>query len=93
MSLDNNNDTKKILLGWELILIRIYYYIPDYTKIINEFIWQTMDLPPKYPRLNKFLNYWKNNIDAVIKEIEIERSSKLSSYRKIEKIFEINRLI
>ncbi len=87
------SDIQKILTGWEFVLIRVYYYVPDYTKIINEFIWQTIDKPYEYPRIRKFLNYWKNNIEAVIKEIEIERSTKLLSYRKVEKIFDINKLI
>ena len=34
-------------------------------------MWQTMDVKPKYPRVNKYLNYWKNNIEAVIADIEI----------------------
>ena len=28
-----------------------------------------MDIKPKYPRVQKFLNYWHNNIEATINEI------------------------
>jgi uncharacterized protein Usg len=45
--------------------------MPDYRNIIQELMWQTMDVKPKYPRVNKYLNYWKNNIEAVIADIEI----------------------
>jgi uncharacterized protein Usg len=54
-----------------LVSLRVFYYMPDYRNIIQELMWQTMDVKPKYPRVNKYLNYWKNNIEAVIADIEI----------------------
>ena len=54
-----------------LVTLNITYYRPDYRSILQEFIWQTMDVKPKYPRVQKFLNYWHNNIDAIINEIQL----------------------
>ena len=45
--------------------------MPDYQNILQEFIWQTADTRPEYPRVHRFLNYWHNNIEAVIEEINI----------------------
>tara|TARA_R110000824_G_scaffold151417_1_gene322387 strand:- start:139 stop:357 length:219 start_codon:yes stop_codon:yes gene_type:complete len=56
----------------EPVLIRIYYYLPDYSSLVQEFIWGTMDIIPEYPRINRFLNYWHENIDAVIASIDID---------------------
>jgi len=56
----------------EPVLIRIYYYLPDYSSLVQEFMWSTMDIIPEYPRINKFLNYWHENIDAVIASIDID---------------------
>jgi len=56
----------------EPVLIRIYYYLPDYSSLVQEFMWGTMDIIPEYPRINKFLNYWHENIDAVIASIDID---------------------
>ena len=53
-----------------LVTLNITYYRLDYRSILQEFIWQTMDVKPKYPRVQKFLNYWHNNIDAIINEIQ-----------------------
>jgi uncharacterized protein Usg len=53
----------------ELILIDIHYYLPDYCHIIQSFVWQTEDNIPELPRVHKFLNYWKINIQAKIKEV------------------------
>ena len=55
-----------------LVTLNITYYRLDYRSILQEFIWQTMDVKPKYPRVQKFLNYWHENIDAVIASIDID---------------------
>lgn len=70
-----------------LVSLRVYYYMPDYRDLIQEFMWQTMDVKPKYPRVNKFLNYWKENIEAVIADIEMAETEKISKYKSVEDIF------
>ena len=70
-----------------LVSLRVYYYMPDYRDLIQEFMWQTMDIKPKYPRVNKFLNYWKENIEAVIADIEMIETEKISKYKSVEDIF------
>ena len=54
-----------------IVTLNVLYWMPDYTHILQEFIWQTADIRPEYPRVHRFLNYWHDNIDAVIEEIEI----------------------
>ena len=56
----------------EPVLIRIYYYLPDYSSLVQEFMWGTMDIIPEYPRINKFLKHWHENIDAVIASVDID---------------------
>ena len=50
--------------------------MPDYNHVLQEFIWQTADIKPEYPRVHKFLNYWHDNIEAVISEVHIADSYK-----------------
>ena len=59
-----------------LITLNVYYWLPDYENILQQFMWQTMDVKPKYPRVHKFLNYWHNNIDAIINEVQISESER-----------------
>ena len=54
-----------------LVTLNVYYWLPDYENILQQFLWQTLDTKPKYPRIEKFLDYWHNNIDAIVNEIEI----------------------
>ena len=56
---------------WTVATVQVVYYIPDYVHIVNEFMWQTEDTLPEYPRISKFLDYWDKNIDGPIKEVYI----------------------
>ena len=60
-----------IIVRNTIVTINVLYWMPDYTHILQEFIWQTTDVRPEYPRVHKFLNYWHDNIEAVISEVNI----------------------
>tara|TARA_Y100000004_G_scaffold100329_2_gene112472 strand:+ start:145 stop:378 length:234 start_codon:yes stop_codon:yes gene_type:complete len=59
----------------ELVIVNVNYWMPDYTNILQEFIWQTEDLVPEIPRVHKFLNFWHENIDAVISEVQVSTAT------------------
>ena len=61
-----NDSNKKHYSNSECFLLDAR--LPKYSSAV---IWQTDDVRPEYPRVHKFLNYWHDNIDAVIEEIEI----------------------
>lgn len=54
-----------------LVTVGITYFRPDYQSILQEFIWQTPDVVPDLKRVHRFLNYWKEHIEAVIHNIDI----------------------
>ena len=60
-----------ILIKNTIVTVNVFYWMPDYQNVLQQFIWQTDDVRPEYPRVHKFLNYWHDNIDAVIEEFEI----------------------
>ncbi len=62
----------------KIITVDILYWMPDYNNILQQFIWQTADVRPEYPRVHRFLNYWHYNIEAVIEEINIADNYKTS---------------
>lgn len=74
---------------WELTTIHIYYWMPDYLHILNLFSFQDDDVPPEYPRMQRFVKYWEENLEARIKEIQIG-STDQSEIRLIDKYFHIN---
>ena len=66
-----------------LVTLNILYWMPDYNNILQQFIWQTKDIVPEYPRVHKFLNFWHKEIDAVIAEVQIVDSQD-TTYRPIK---------
>ena len=57
-----------------IVTVDVLYWLPDYNDLLQQFIWQTRDIKPDYPRVHSFLNYWKDNIEAVIAEVQIADS-------------------
>ena len=60
-----------ILIKNTIVTVNVFYWMPDYQNVLQQFIWQTDDVRPEYPRVHKFLNYWHDNIEAVISEVKI----------------------
>ncbi|RZD42938.1 MAG: hypothetical protein CXT73_01920 [Methanobacteriota archaeon] len=63
--------------------------MPDHQHILNLFSFQDDDVPPEYPRMQRFVKYWEENLEARIKEIQIG-SINQSEIRLIDKYFHIN---
>lgn len=63
-----------LLAKKELVLIEVDYYIPN-THLINQFWWQTEDTIPSLPRINKFLNYWRQEIKVPIAHLYVSYSN------------------
>ena len=78
-----------ILKRWTIASVQVVYYMPDYLNLVNEFIWQTKDRQPDYPRIGRFLDYWDKNIDGPIKEVYIHDHND-EKIRMVNRIFKIN---
>lgn len=59
------------LRGYRLTTAEITYHLPDHPRLLQTFIWQVFDLAPNYPRLTKFLEYWRDSIDGPLHSVRI----------------------
>jgi uncharacterized protein Usg len=59
------------LAGHRLATAEILYHLPDHPHVLQSFVWQTLDLPPRFPRLIRFLDHWCREIDAVIHSVRL----------------------
>ena len=57
------------LRGQRLTTAEVIYYMPDHPALLQRFMWQTLDLPPEFPRVYRFLDFWRREIDAVIHSV------------------------
>lgn len=66
------------LNGWRLATAEVLYYMPDHPSLLQSFVWQTLDLAPDYPRIHRFLHFWKREIDAVIHSVRLASGETLA---------------
>lgn len=69
--MNTSSDFEKRLLGYGLLTAEILYRLPDHPQLLQSFLWQTEDLAPKFPELNRFLNFWEREIDGSIHSVRI----------------------
>jgi len=74
----HNQEMALRLQGWRLATAEVLYYLPDHPSLLQSFIWQTLDLAPDYPRLHRFLNFWRREIDAVIHSVQLATGETLA---------------
>ncbi len=71
--------------------LQIIYYRPDYTALLQEFVWSYDDLIPELQRTHKFLWHWKMNIQAVIREINLGVSDQhYATYTSVDALLKMN---
>lgn len=59
------------MTGLRLTTAEVLYYMPDHPSLLQSFVWQTQDAAPKYPRLLRFLDFWRQEIEAVIHTVRV----------------------
>lgn len=64
-------ETAQRLAGYRLATAQVLYYMPDHPSVLQSFVWQTMDLAPRFPRISQFLDFWRREIEAVIHSVQV----------------------
>ena len=63
------------LKDYRLTTAEILYHMPDHPGILQSFIWQDLDLAPRFPVLRKFLAFWDRELDARVHSVRVASSS------------------
>ena len=59
------------LRNYRLTTAEILYHMPDHPGLLQSFVWQEYDLAPKFPVLNRFLDFWSRNLDGKLHSVEV----------------------
>lgn len=62
------------LLGYRLTTAEILYHMPDHAGLLQTFVWQELDLAPRFPMLRGFLGYWEKNLDGKLHSVLVASS-------------------
>ncbi|WP_198027058.1 hypothetical protein [Candidatus Paracaedibacter symbiosus] len=68
---------KALLEGYRLTTVEILYRLPDHPHLLQAFIWQDYDLPPEFPRLMHFLEFWAQSIDGKLYSVQVASAGPL----------------
>lgn len=67
----SKSDLELQLMGYRLTTAEITYRLPDAPHLLQTFLWQHLDVAPKYPRLSKFLAFWEAEIEGPIHSVRV----------------------
>jgi uncharacterized protein Usg len=71
------------LNDYRLTTAEILYRLPDHPEILQSYIWQDLDLAPRFPVLHRFLDFWHRELDGKVHSVRVASASviKPPSYR------------
>ena len=80
-----------IITSTKPVLLKVYYYIPEYPSLLQEFSWAFDDHVPELIKTYKFLRHWHKTIDAVVSEVLISISGEYTAtYRSVDEMIPMN---
>jgi uncharacterized protein Usg len=59
------------LQGYRLTTAKILYHLPDHPNVLQTFIWQNLDIAPRFPELNRFLAFWEREIEGKLHSVTV----------------------
>jgi len=80
------------LEGYGLTTANILYRMPDHPTLLQTFLWQHYDLAPKFPELERFLDFWNRELDGPIHSVEVAHSALIgpSEWRHVKGLYRLH---
>ena len=67
-------DFEKQVAGFGLTTAHILYRRPDHRWLLQSYVWQAYDLFPRFPELQKFLEFWQAKLEGPLYSVEVAHS-------------------
>lgn len=66
-----SQDFIRQIQGYGLTTAEILYRLPDHPDVLQSYVWQDYDLAPRFPELQRFLNFWKGKLDGPLHSVRV----------------------
>ena len=66
------------LNGYRLTTAEIIYRLPDHPALLQTYVWQELDLAPRYPALAKFLAFWERELEGKLHSVRVATGALLT---------------
>lgn len=57
--------------GYRLATAEILYHMPDHPGLLQSYIWQDLDLAPRFPVLQRFLSFWQRELEGPLHSVRL----------------------
>ena len=61
----------KQLEDYRLTTAEILYHMPDHPGLLQTYIWQELDVAPRYPVLARFLTFWQRELEGRLHSVRV----------------------
>ncbi len=59
---------------YRLTTAEILYHMPDHPGLLQTYLWQDLDIAPRFPVLHKFLDFWSRQLDGKLHSVRLAES-------------------
>ena len=82
----------KRIRSYNLTTAEILYRLPDHPAVLQTFVWQDLDIAPKFPVLNKFLEFWTRELEGPLHSVTVAhaRLIKPAELRAVGGVYQLN---
>jgi len=71
MITERGTQLQRQLHGYRLTTAEILYHLPDHPRVLQSYIWQELDIAPRFPVLHKFLDFWTREIEGKLHSVRV----------------------
>lgn len=85
-------DFARQIEGYGLSTVQIHYYMPDHPSLLQLFVLQQYDVAPRFPELDRFLGFWRREIEAVLHSVQVAHNRLIgpAEWRAVDGVITIN---
>lgn len=69
------------LRDYRLTTAEILYHLPDHPGLLQTYLWQDLDIAPRFPELRRFLDFWSREIEGKLHSIRVASASLIQPAR------------
>jgi uncharacterized protein Usg len=60
---------------YRLTTAEILYHLPDHPNVLQSYLWQELDIAPRFPVLHRFLNFWSRELEGKLHSVRVASAS------------------
>jgi uncharacterized protein Usg len=86
------SEIESMLDDYRLTTAEILYRLPDHPDLLQSYVWQHLDRIPDFPRLTRFLDFWKREIDGPLHSVRVAyvRIIDTGDWRQVDEEFTLH---